>query len=262
MKHGEKEYLKKIGPEGQKHAFNKPFSDIFCGRYLIDIGLIMSFLPPPPARLIDIGCGTGWTSVFFAKRGYNVIGVDICEDAIKLAEQNKVRYNVENVKFIVADYENITKEDFGEFDCAVFYDSLHHAENEFLALDCVFKILKENSLCILAEPGKFHSVHKNSLRAVELYNVNEKDMHPRKIIKIAKKIGFKEYKILLKGDFILDVCSILYRSNIKTIIKLIKLIKLILKFMLLRKYISSIVILKKWNIYYLEDVIKEKLIIV
>lgn len=239
MKEGEKEYLKKIGIQGQLHALNKPFSDIHCKRYLIDIGLIMSFLPTPPARLIDMGCGTGWTSIFFAKRGYDVVGVDISEDAIMLANQNKQRYNVENVRFIVADYESISKENFGEYDCVVFYDALHHAENEFLALRCAFEILKNGGLCILSEPGVLHSVQKASVEAVKLYNVNEKDMPPQLIISIAKKIGFKEFHIIPKSDFFLDFCENLYKFNLK------KFILIILKFILLRYKTSNIVILKK-----------------
>ncbi|MCS7123327.1 MAG: hypothetical protein RMJ17_02010 [Candidatus Aenigmarchaeota archaeon] len=54
MKQGEKDYLKKIGEGGEEHAFNKPFSDIHRGRYLIDIGIILSLLPPPPAKLLDM----------------------------------------------------------------------------------------------------------------------------------------------------------------------------------------------------------------
>ena len=42
----------------------------------------MGFLPDPPARILDMGCGGGWTSIFFAKRGYEVVGQDISQDMI------------------------------------------------------------------------------------------------------------------------------------------------------------------------------------
>jgi len=63
-KAGELTYLQKLGPAGRQHALDKPFSDSLCWRYLIDIGAILSLLPPPPARLLDLGAGSGWTSVF------------------------------------------------------------------------------------------------------------------------------------------------------------------------------------------------------
>src|SRR5207244_11070644 len=85
-KSGEIDYLKNLGAAGVWHAANKPFSDPGCGRYLAELGAILALLPPPPARLLDLGCGTGWTSVFFARAGYDVVGVDLAPDMIAHAE--------------------------------------------------------------------------------------------------------------------------------------------------------------------------------
>ena len=50
-KENEIAYLKNIGEDGQKHAINKPYSDFKCGSYLMDIGSIISLLPPPPQKV-------------------------------------------------------------------------------------------------------------------------------------------------------------------------------------------------------------------
>lgn len=63
-KKGEIDFLKKIGEDRVHHAVKKPFSDPDCGRYLIEIGIIRTLLPQPPKKLLDLGCGTGWTSIF------------------------------------------------------------------------------------------------------------------------------------------------------------------------------------------------------
>ena len=64
---------------------------------------IMKILPPvKPYRVLDIGCGEGKDSVFFAKCGYSVTAFDISgqgiEKAKRLAEYNKV-----DVRFFKAD---------------------------------------------------------------------------------------------------------------------------------------------------------------
>lgn len=66
-----------------------------------------------------MGCGAGWTSIFYAKRGYDVLGQDISEDMIDLARENQARQNVgDNLSFIGADYETIDLD--GQFDAVVF----------------------------------------------------------------------------------------------------------------------------------------------
>lgn len=192
-KKGEIKYLQSIGGEGVHHALNKPFSDALCGQYLMDLGVIFSLLPNPPARLLDLGCGSGWTSVFFAKHGYTVIGQDICNDMIELAEQNKLLYQAISVDFITSDYEGMNYRE--EFDCAVFYDSLHHAEDEYLALQKVFNALKVGGILVTAEPGQGHSNAPASKYAMEKYGVTEKDMPPSHIIKLSQSIGFSRYKL-------------------------------------------------------------------
>ena len=59
MKQGEIDYMKTIGLEAAVGAYDKPFSHFMCSKNLVDLGMIMSLMPQPPARLLDLGCGTG-----------------------------------------------------------------------------------------------------------------------------------------------------------------------------------------------------------
>ncbi|MFC4077764.1 class I SAM-dependent methyltransferase [Salinithrix halophila] len=44
-------------------------------------------LPQPGDTALDIGCGGGWESIFLAECGYQVLGIDLAPEAIKLAKQ-------------------------------------------------------------------------------------------------------------------------------------------------------------------------------
>ena len=37
------------------------------------------------ARVLDLGCGSGWLSVFLAREGFFVTGIDVAQHAVELA---------------------------------------------------------------------------------------------------------------------------------------------------------------------------------
>lgn len=192
-KAGERDYLKKLGEAGQKHALGKPFSDPHCRMYLIHLGNIMSLLPPAPARILDLGVGSGWTSVFLSLAGYDVVGVDIAADMIDLARNNQARYGAESVEFVVSDYEGLGFEE--EFDAAIFYDSLHHAVDEKEALACAHRALKSGGILVCHEPAAGHADAVESVKARELYDITEKDMPPERIVEVGREVGFSTHAL-------------------------------------------------------------------
>lgn len=195
-KMNEIDYFKNIGNDAIEHVRNKPYLDPKCGSYLIDIGMLFELLPQPPARILDLGAGTGWTTIFLARRGYDVTGQDISDQGIVIAEENKAKAGLKNVNFIVSDYESLDFHD--EFDVAVFYDCLHHSEDTAAALKSAYKSLKPGGICITFEPGTGHHKSEEAVTAIRNWGVTEKDMPPKLIIKIGRKIGFKKFKVYLR----------------------------------------------------------------
>ena len=63
--------------------------------------LLTAHLPPPPARIADLGCGTGTLSVLLADAGYAVDGVDFSPEMVTRARRKAA--GREGVTFAVAD---------------------------------------------------------------------------------------------------------------------------------------------------------------
>lgn len=203
-KEAEQNYLAITGEAGREHNLGKPFSDSGCGTNLASIGTIMTLLPEPPARILDMGCGGGWTSIFFAKRGYQVVGQDISQDMIDLANDNQERQSLGlPLSFVCRDYEHTAAQD--EFDAVVFFDCLHHADDERAALASAYRALKPGGIVITHEPGEGHSVAPGSIAAMELYGVSERDMPPHLIIRHGRDIGFRSSRIYPMQDWLLEL---------------------------------------------------------
>jgi SAM-dependent methyltransferase len=192
MKAGEIEYIKNIGLGGATSAYDKPFSDATCPKNLVDFGIVLAFLPQPPARILDLGCGTGWTSCFLARSGLDVVGLDIAQGMIDLAVRNSARYGASSASFVASDYE--TAEFDRQFDAALFYDSLHHAEDAGAAVRCAFRALKPGGTLITHEPGRGHAESAASRHAKRQYGVNEQDMPPSHIFALGREAGFSSFR--------------------------------------------------------------------
>ena len=184
------EYVRKVArvegvpeEEFRQYLAGKPYSDPRCGDYLIDIAQILNLLPPPPAKLLDLGVGSGWTSELFAMRGYEVLGLDISPDMINLARMRSGK-----ARFSVCDYE--TEPIPNGFDIAVIYDALHHAEDELSVLQNIFHALSDGGVLVTIEPGVGHSTTEDSLAVMRKYGTTEKDMPFSHQKVLMKKVGF------------------------------------------------------------------------
>ena len=193
-KQGERDYFARIGPAGIAHAVGKPFSDDSSAQYLAAMTALFSLLAPPPRRVVEFGCGTGWLSLYLAQRGYDVLGVDISADAVAHALAARDTRGLLQADFVVSDYETFVAT--APYDYAIFHDALHHAEDERAALACAWRALAPGGAAITLEPGTGHRLSASSQHAVREFGVHEKDMPPRHIIRLAREVGFRRWLAL------------------------------------------------------------------
>ncbi len=80
-------------------------------------------LLPPGARILDLGCGEGRDSVFFASAGCEVVGVDVSRAGIakarRLAEARRVR-----IRWLVVDMARVASR--GPFDLVYSCGAIHY----------------------------------------------------------------------------------------------------------------------------------------
>lgn len=93
-------------------------------------GMLLDWLPQDLSgrRLLDAGCGTGALTVEAARRGAEVVAVDLSPTLVKLAgERLPDDVDPERVTFLVGDMTGLS---LGEFHHVVAMDSLIHYEVE------------------------------------------------------------------------------------------------------------------------------------
>lgn len=101
--------------------------------------------------VLDYGCGTGGNSLILAKRGANVIGVDISPELLELAEKRMAANGVAgNTKFLVGSAHDLPIPD-ESIDIVFGIAILHHLELEESSKE-VFRVLKKGGRAIFQEP--------------------------------------------------------------------------------------------------------------
>ncbi|BET25327.1 3-demethylubiquinone-9 3-methyltransferase [Limnobacter thiooxidans] len=77
-------------------------------------------------RVLDVGCGGGILSESMARRGADVLGIDLAEKSLKVAELHKLETGVNNVNYRVVSAEQLASEEQATFDVVTCLEMLEH----------------------------------------------------------------------------------------------------------------------------------------
>lgn len=103
------------------------------------------------ARVLDLGCGGGASSVWLAELGYEVIGIDIGKSLIKLAGE-KIQKVRDHVSLILGDAENLPLRG-GSVNLAVSIALLHHVPNDSEGLAEMKRVVRLGGEIAISEPN-------------------------------------------------------------------------------------------------------------
>lgn len=147
----------------------------------------------PNDQVLDFACGSGIISSEIAKNVKTVHGIDISSQMIEIANDRKIKQNLNNVKFSRATLfdENIQ---IGSFDVIMAFNILHYLEDKEIFMKRINELLKPNGIFI---SSTIYTKQKKTILFYFFTLVNK--------LKIMPKINFYSSleleNIILKGNF-------------------------------------------------------------
>ena len=135
-------------------------------------------------EILDIGCGLGNLTNYMNEHGFNVIGIDLSDEMLKIA---KSKYK--NITFKKMDMRNITIDK--QFDgISLLYSLFHLTKKEVeMVLPKYYNLLKQNGkMLVILQDGNGEKVVKEPLNKSLLMFVNYYNM--KEITNILEKYNF------------------------------------------------------------------------
>jgi 2-polyprenyl-6-hydroxyphenyl methylase/3-demethylubiquinone-9 3-methyltransferase len=90
------------------------------------LGWIESLAPMPGQKVVDIGCGGGILADAMARRGAEVLGVDLAEKSLKVAQLHALEAGTPGVQYRNISAEALAAEQPGAFDVVTCMEMLEH----------------------------------------------------------------------------------------------------------------------------------------
>ena len=102
---------------------------------------------PETARVLDVGCGSGWATRLLAEKAKqgHVIGIDISDEMIRVAREASTQFP--NVEFQLASAEELPFAD-GEFTHSFSMESLYYYHDICRALKEIHRVLSLDGLFV------------------------------------------------------------------------------------------------------------------
>lgn len=100
---------------------------------------------PPPAKVLEVGCGAGNVSSFLAQKGYAVTGCEFYTEAINMAWPDFLK--------VQGDASNLPFED-NSFDIVGLFDVIEHFQDDITPLKEAVRVTKRGGIIVLTVPAR------------------------------------------------------------------------------------------------------------
>jgi 2-polyprenyl-3-methyl-5-hydroxy-6-metoxy-1,4-benzoquinol methylase len=135
-------------------AMNRPlFLHVLGQEYLPSIAELDAILRRPRARLADLGCGGGWSSIGIARAypAVSIDGFDLDEPTLAQAARAATAAGVsDRVRFRVADAAALS-EAKRSYDLVTIFEALHDVPDPVGVLRAAMNMLRENGLVLVMD---------------------------------------------------------------------------------------------------------------
>lgn len=111
--------------------------------------------PVAGQKMLDVGCGGGILADALARRGADVMGIDLAEKALKVAQLHALEANTRGVKYREVSVESLASEQPASFDTVTCMEMLEHVPDPASVVKACAALVKPGGWVF------FSTIHRN-----------------------------------------------------------------------------------------------------
>ncbi len=105
----------------------------------------------PKGIVLDVGCSHGAFDFELARRGYEVIGIDLNQESLEVGNKIKEILGIGNVAFYQMNILNGIFQN-ERFDAILMFETLEHIQEDSRAIQEIYRLLKKEGVFLLSVP--------------------------------------------------------------------------------------------------------------
>jgi SAM-dependent methyltransferase len=143
------------------------------------------------SSVLDIGCGTGWTTALLAEAGYRPTGIDIAPAMLEVARERAERWQIK------VDLREADMDDFSlgsTFDAALVFDALHHSDRPDRVVANVASHLKAGGWVLFGEPSWLHRISPRARDVQAETGCSEHGLRASQLKRYCRLAGLADYR--------------------------------------------------------------------
>ncbi len=110
------------------------------------VAFVLAHTPVSPARILDVGCGTGWSTLMFHRAGHRAQGVDLHRDGLEAWQEYP------DLPYTSGDAQALPFAD-SSFDVVAMNQVLEHVPDPKKAIEECFRVLRPGGRFIVVGPN-------------------------------------------------------------------------------------------------------------
>lgn len=103
---------------------------------------IQATVPLAGKKVLDVGCGGGILADAMARRGADVLGIDLADKSLKVAQLHALEANTPNISYRQISTEDLANEQSGQFDVVTCMEMLEHVPNPGSIVEACARLVK------------------------------------------------------------------------------------------------------------------------